>query len=71
MGMGMINEVAKGIADDLIDDAKRELKAIEEAQMWAVAGMSLSRPISANDIRWAVEKGFEAGKRFVNGGLNE
>ncbi len=66
MGMGMINEVAKGIMDDFVDAAKREIKAIEEVKMWAVAGLSLSRPISPNDIKLAVENGFEAGKKFAH-----
>lgn len=65
MGIGMINEVAKGIMDDFADAAKRELKAIEEVKMWEVAGLSLSRPISPNDIKLAVENGFEAGKKFA------
>ncbi len=38
---------------------------IEEEQMWAVAGLSLTRPISPDDVRWAIEKGFEAGIKFA------
>lgn len=64
----LINEVAKGMVDDMNEEVNRELKAIEEVKMWEVAGLSLSRPISLNDIKLAVENGFEAGKKFAVGG---
>ena len=44
---------------------KTEKESIEEVQMWTVAGLSLIRPVSINDVTWAVEEGFEAGKKFA------
>ena len=34
---------------------------IEETQSFVVAGLSLKRPISVNDVKWAVEEGFNKG----------
>ena len=41
-----------------------EEKAIKEAQMYVVAGLSLTIPISVDDVRWAFRKGFNAGRKF-------
>ncbi len=40
---------------------KKQEEKLEEVKMFTVAGLSLNRPISPDDIRWAVEKGFIKG----------
>ena len=53
---------------------KTKEKAIKEAQMYVVAGLSLTRPVSIDDVRWAVERGFEYGRQFSlkeKGKMNE
>jgi len=34
---------------------------IEEAQSFVIAGLSLTRKINIEDIKWAVEQGFNKG----------
>ena len=41
---------------------KEEEEKLKEAKMYVVAGLSLTRPVSIDDVRWAVERGFTAGK---------
>jgi len=43
---------------------------IEEVQTFTIAGLSLRRPISVDDIKWAVEEGFKAGEKFEKGSFN-
>ena len=42
---------------------KEQQKKLDETKMFAVAGLSLKRPIR-EDVRWAVEKGFIEGLNF-------
>ena len=32
---------------------------LEEIKMWNVAGLSLTRPINVEDVKWATEQSFE------------
>ena len=36
-------------------------KKLEEVKIFTVAGLSLKRPISVDDVKWAIEEGFKKG----------
>ena len=45
---------------------KEEEEELKETQMYVVAGLSLTRPVNIDDVRWAVERGFVKGKELQN-----
>lgn len=41
-----------------------EEEAIKTAQMYTIAGLPMYKPLSIDTVRWAVERGFKAGRQF-------
>jgi len=49
-----------------------EIDKLNETKSYVVAGLSLSRPINIDDIKWAVERGFYEGMKYkINWLLNK
>ncbi len=45
----------------MMDLTKEQEKKLEEVKMFTVAGLSLHRAISVDDVKWAIEEGFKKG----------